>query len=102
MVQPLWFLKECQAILMQEDFDAWLDTGNVMARHARALLRPAPEGYLKAMPVSRRVNSVANDEASLLEQADTEQELEPAQKTGRAKRTKSSGQKASDDQMDLF
>ncbi|MEJ8473428.1 SOS response-associated peptidase [Roseibium algae] len=89
-------------ILMQEDFDAWLDTGNVMARHARALLRPAPEGYLKSVPVSRRVNSVANDEASLLEQADTDQELEPAQKTGRAKRTKSSGKKASDDQMDLF
>ncbi len=79
------------AILMPEDFASWLDTGNVMARHACELLRPAPEEYLTAVPVSTRVNSVANDDEQLLEPVAPELQPKPA----RAK-------KAAEDQLDLF
>lgn len=55
------------AVLLPEDFEEWLDTGTVMARTAHRLLRPAPDGYLEAVPVSSRVNAVANDDAGLIE-----------------------------------
>lgn len=79
------------AILMPEDFASWLDTGNVMARHASELLRPAPEDYLTAVPVSTRVNSVANDDEELLQPIAPELKPKPAR-----------AQKANDDQLDLF
>ncbi|WP_417685257.1 SOS response-associated peptidase [Roseibium sp.] len=82
------------AILMPEDFDAWLDTGNIMVRDAAKLLRPAPEDFLKATPVSRRVNSVANDDADLTVET-SESEPLPAVKPG--KKTP-----PSTDQLDLF
>ncbi|WP_289032660.1 SOS response-associated peptidase [uncultured Roseibium sp.] len=83
------------AILMPEDFDTWLDTGNVMARDASQLLKPAPEDYLVADPVSTRVNSVANDDASLLEIVTLDPGEAAGQKTKAAKN-------AAKDQLDLF
>jgi len=53
------------AILLPEDFDAWLDTGQVLAKEASGLLRAAPEDFLVAAPVSDRVNKVANDDADI-------------------------------------
>ncbi|WP_417671915.1 SOS response-associated peptidase [Roseibium sp.] len=80
------------AILMPEDFEAWLDTGNVMVRDAQKLLRPVAEDYLKAVPVSRRVNSVANDDADLTIECADEPPL-PAQKPPKS---------TAKDQLDLF
>lgn len=55
------------AILTGEDLDAWLDVDNGgQAERVEALLRPAPPGLLEGRPASLRVNSVANDDASLL------------------------------------
>lgn len=48
------------AILVGEAADAWL------ARPDVSLLGPAPDGFLTATPVSRRVNTVANDDEACL------------------------------------
>jgi putative SOS response-associated peptidase YedK len=49
------------AVLAADDAEAWLD------RPDPALLRPAPAGWLRSREVSPRVNSVQNDDPSLLE-----------------------------------
>jgi len=43
------------------------DDGGAITDNVRALLRPAPAGSLQAKRVSRRVNSVKNDDPSVLE-----------------------------------
>jgi putative SOS response-associated peptidase YedK len=48
------------------DFDAWLDV-TVEPVAAQSLLRPYPAGSMTVYPVSPRVNSVANDDAALIE-----------------------------------
>ena len=48
------------------DFEAWLDVA-LAPDGARALLRPYPAGRMTVYPVSPRVNSVANDDAALIE-----------------------------------
>ena len=96
------------AILMPENFDDWLDTGNVMAKEASQMLVPAPEGYLSAVPVSSRVNKVANDdpdvqrpiELGAAESQGNEQRGTSGKRRAGAK-SGASG-KASDGQMDLF
>lgn len=52
------------AILTPADVTAWLS--GATPEQAEALLRPAPPGALIARPVSTRVNSVSNDDPSLL------------------------------------
>ena len=52
------------AILQEQDHEAWL-TGT--ADEARAVLLPYPENLMVAWPVSPRVNSVKNDDESLME-----------------------------------
>ena len=48
------------------DFDAWLDV-TVALDAVQALLRPYPAELMTVYPVSPRVNSVANDDAALIE-----------------------------------
>lgn len=50
-------------ILDPGDYDSWLDPG----RGGRELLRPCPEEWLEAVPVSTRVNSPRNDDESILQ-----------------------------------
>ena len=61
-------------ILTPEVVDVWLAQG--MTSEAEALLRPAPEDTLTATAVSRRANSVKNDDPACLEPAT--EEAEPA------------------------
>lgn len=56
-------------ILEPEDYDAWLNSDGVGVDEAAGLLRPADDGLLEAVPVSERVNKVANDDASIQEPA---------------------------------
>jgi len=49
--------------------DDWL---TAPAAEAAALIRPAPEDALIATPVSRRVNSAANDDAACLAPPDAD------------------------------
>jgi len=51
--------------------DAWLRTDDL--DEAAALLKPALEGAIEHYPVSRRVNSPANDDASLTARVEPEQ-----------------------------
>lgn len=49
-------------IVAPSDYDAWLDVGRFDRRGLEALLRPYPSEGMVAYPVSRRVNSPANDD----------------------------------------
>ncbi len=52
-------------VLAPKDFETWLSS-RTEPEEAAALLKPAPEDLLSLTPVSRRVNSVENDDAGLL------------------------------------
>ncbi len=56
-------------ILGPADFDTWLDPRTPPAA-ALDLLRPCPEDWLTAYRVSRRINSAANQDLSLIEPLD--------------------------------
>ena len=67
------------AVIAREDFDTWLDTATVPPRKAKDLLKPAPEDLFEAIPVSNRVNAVANDDVGLQERAAAQEpEVKPA------------------------
>ncbi|MEQ9225657.1 MAG: SOS response-associated peptidase [Parvibaculum sp.] len=51
-------------ILDEKDWPRWLDPA-ATEKELKALLRPAPGDLLEAIPVSTRINRVANDDASL-------------------------------------
>ncbi|MDP1626832.1 SOS response-associated peptidase [Parvibaculum sp.] len=51
-------------ILDEKDWPRWLDPA-ATEKELLALLRPAPADLLEAIPVSTRINRVANDDASL-------------------------------------
>src|ERR1044072_4092708 len=51
------------AILSPEEYDLWLDRGDVNPRDLRDLLRPYPPQLMSSHPVSKRVNDVRNDDA---------------------------------------
>ena len=53
-------------ILEDRDADLWM-FAKTPDRDLRALLRPAPDAVMRRMAVSQRVNSVKNDDLSLLE-----------------------------------
>ena len=78
-------------------FDLWLDTTNVDATTAAALIAPAPEGLLEAYEISTAVNRTANDNPKLLEPAGaTAPELvKPPARPTRAKRGKKDDGQAS-------
>ena len=54
-------------IVPPEAFDFWLDTRNVDAVTAAALIAPAPNGSMEVYEISPAVNRVANDSPELLE-----------------------------------
>ncbi len=55
------------AILMPDDYEAWLDPANEDNASLASMLGPARDGMLAAHAVSKRVNSPANDDAALIE-----------------------------------
>ena len=87
-------------ILAPESFDMWLDTAQVDAIAACALIRPAPEDLLEAYPVSTAVNRVVNDNAKLLEPL--AQGAEPAPVLAPVARPKREKPKKDDGQGALF
>lgn len=67
------------AIIMPEDEDLWLDT-QLPAREAALLLKPAPDDFFEAVPVSSRISRFANDDASVQQPVEV---CEPAPKIER-------------------
>jgi putative SOS response-associated peptidase YedK len=70
-------------IVPPEAFNLWLDTANVDARTAAALIAPAGDDLLEAYEISTAVNRVANDNPQLT----TPLALRPEPATPPAKRT---------------
>ena len=55
-------------ILKKSDFPRWLASQPLTKQEAESLLMPSPAGSLVARPVSSRVNSARNDDASLIDE----------------------------------
>lgn len=95
------------AILLSKDVDRWLETPEngepSNAEEANALLRPAPNDFLVARPVSTQVNSVGNEGPDLIREV-REEEPPPAKATTPASKTAAKRKKAAApvDDMPLF
>ena len=101
-------------VIAPDDFERWLDIAHTEPRHVKDLLVPPPDDLFHAVPVSTRVNAVANDDADLHRPVDepalSARGARPAGETARPKPkrapggSRSSGDKAgdNDDQFDLF
>ena len=80
-------------IVPPEQFDFWLDTGNVDAKTAAELFVPAPDGAMEVFAISPAVNHVANDSAELIAPADPNAALQaPPPKPRSRKRVEDDGQ----------
>ncbi|MDX5593105.1 SOS response-associated peptidase [Pseudovibrio sp. SPO723] len=88
------------ALLEPHQFDAWLDTGTVMAREAVTFLKPAPKGVLSFTPVSTRVNSASHDDEGLIREVELTEPKKPEPKPAKPPRKKKTG--TDDGQLDLF
>jgi putative SOS response-associated peptidase YedK len=76
-------------ILAPEAFDLWLNTSDVDAKTAAALIHPAPDNLLEAYEVSTAVNRTANDDPKLVEPIVANAEPTPAPKpAARVRRAK--------------
>ena len=64
-------------IVPPEQFDFWLDGGNVSDVEAATLFGPAPDGSMKVYEISPAVNHVANDSPQLIEPYDSSAEPAP-------------------------
>jgi putative SOS response-associated peptidase YedK len=90
-------------ILAREAYDLWLNSADVDPVAASALIAPAPENLLEAIPVSTEVNRVANDNPKLVEPATVSAEPEPAPKQkSAAKRAPAKRAKKTNKQGALF
>ncbi|WP_421860033.1 SOS response-associated peptidase [Parvibaculum sp.] len=78
-------------ILDEKDWDLWLDPA-ATEKELLALLRPAPDDLMEAIPISTRINRVANDGPSLQERGVAEAAPEkPARPKKRAEDTRQMG-----------
>ncbi len=87
-------------ILRPEVFDTWLDVANVDRREAQSLLRPIEDDFLVAVPVSARVNKVANDDADVQRPIPLEDMVVPLKKASESATEARAA--APDSQLDLF
>lgn len=82
------------AVIAPADFEAWLDTGRVMADAAARLLRPAPEGLFELTAMERPARRAAPPKARAEREGPTPAIPSKTAKTARAGK--------GDDQLDLF
>lgn len=81
-------------VIQPRDFQRWLDCRNNEPRDVADLMRPVEPGFLEAIPISDKVNKVANTSPDILER------VEPA--AGEKQVGRPSATPGSDDQMKLF
>ena len=84
-------------VIRPRDFDRWLDCRTQEPRDVADLTRPVEDGFFEAIPVSDRVNKVANDGPENVEPADLS--APPKQDAPKPAPRKSA---PPDDQFDLF
>jgi putative SOS response-associated peptidase YedK len=70
------------AVIEPRDFDRWLDCRSQEPRDVADLLRPVRQGLFEAIPVSEKVNSVANTGADVQEPVELDET--PATPAGKA------------------
>ena len=58
------------AILLQDDYNVWLDPSDQDTTRLKSLLKPYPAAGMTAYPVSSRVNNPVNDSPDLLDPED--------------------------------
>jgi len=82
-------------VIRQEDFSRWLDCKTQEPRDIVDLMKPIEDGFFEAIPVSDKVNKVANMGADILDPV--EEPAEPA-----PKKTKGADAPPSSDQLSLL
>ncbi|WP_043540209.1 SOS response-associated peptidase [Salinarimonas rosea] len=75
-------------ILSLEDVPRWLDGAGTSDVEARALARPCPDAWIDMVPVSPRVNKVANDDAQNIVPLDAEAPAPEEPRAGRGRTTR--------------
>ena len=83
-------------VIRQQDFTRWLDCKTQEPRDVEDLMRPIDDGFFEAIPVSDKVNKVANMGPEILEAVEERAEEAPAKKNKGAEAPPSS------DQLSLF
>lgn len=83
-------------VIEPEHFSAWLDCRRREPRDVANLLRPPQQGLFEAIPVSDRVNKVANVGPDIQQRVETAPEKPASDKPGKGVRA------VSDGQMSLF
>ena len=84
-------------VIRQEDFSRWLDCKTQEPRDVTDLMKPIDDGFFEAIPVSDKVNKVANMGPDILEQV--EERIEEA---APPKKNKGAEAPPSSDQLSLF
>jgi putative SOS response-associated peptidase YedK len=87
------------AIVRPEDYREWLAPGERPADELAKLLGPYPEDQMEAFPVSKLVNSAANESAGCIDPAEAET---PPQTSHTAKSLKAKKKRPDEDQGSLF
>jgi putative SOS response-associated peptidase YedK len=75
-------------VIKPEHFEKWLDCRTSEPRDVAQLMRPPEEGFFEAIPVSDKVNKVANTGPDLQQRV----EIVPAPKAAEAQKPKQAGQ----------
>jgi putative SOS response-associated peptidase YedK len=83
-------------VIRQEDFARWLDRKTQEPRDVVDLMRPIDDGFFEAIPISDKVNKVANMGPDILEPVEERAEM-PAKET-----KKGAEAPPSSDQLSLF
>jgi hypothetical protein len=78
-------------VLSREDWDRWLDVEHCYAEAAQKILEHTSSSGWKIYPVSRAVNSPANDDPSLIEPAGPQNEAADAPPRAAKSRLKKEG-----------
>jgi putative SOS response-associated peptidase YedK len=87
-------------IVPPEAFDLWLNSNEVDATTAAALIAPAPDGLLEAYEISTAVNRTANDNPKVIEPITGEPA--PSQPAAKPPEPRAKRVKKSDGQSSLF
>lgn len=89
-------------VIRPEDFERWLDCRNYEPRDMADLLKPVEDDFFEIIPVSDKVNKVANMGPDIQQRIDPAEQL--AETSARAEKSPKpkSGPKPDDDQFKLF
>ncbi|WP_223476941.1 SOS response-associated peptidase [Oricola indica] len=78
--------------IMPEDFARWLDCRTQEPRHVADLIKPAPLGYFEAIPVSDKVNKVANTSPDVQDRVEPKEFVAKSDKPGDSTPSSDDGQ----------